>query len=940
MHILPLPLVALTDILLLREVEEIHSVSYMKMEQSTKSIIYFVCGHKEVTAIDTVRSSQQNRNLWFRIKKWSSTTPEETKHQQSGSLCTSCKQKERKQIEEAAELQVKMAENAAKQLGAQGRIMAAPPTQGVGPTIAALALPSRKALTKELLSAERDLSSQGQLQIVNGVDWQQEAARNVQRDLERMSSFWEGIHSEHLDCVQNINFRSEPKFCTECKKMETSLADPKYRRQHGKRPDVKRLDGVWYGTDGIEEDPWSVDSPFLPVNDHLSSRARNSIPPATPPREMTPEELEAEKICYPEEFDGRRPEPIDRYDPDIHHSVDMEDSASQSAVQDLMESTYHQPQQHETQGKGNNSQSHPRLRDAGLLYLKVMETRRNSRLAAHPAAEREITLSAKKEEDHAALQREYLQAPESNLDSGKLVTPPFLPNSDEKLRRLPFLALYNTLPPLPPQTSEELTALESIDDLRLVRESMAHISPNAGLIEPALRHSGANSIVLLRLQSLNHSEPDPDPELLSLPPLPLQDEEELQALDPSDIFCRRNAISCEGLQPSWFDEAFGQSHELEFEILPREVSSNGVQGEPQNTINTNPFPPPAEIGILPDTIYDPEYRMDEEHTLSRYPPRPSSPEEPLIDPFSPVGEVVIQKIRDYFYIPAKIRPSRFTDYFNERARISEGMREDRILASPTSGLHYESPQLSKKSNWSFFFLKSREDDIQRREEIVELWSRVQWPELDESPEIPEEELASREDETSEWEESGGEEDGDEDSDESSSNEELDQWRNAETRKLITSIFDHLHASPHSQFSFASESARTCTPDLPPRPATPSPYSKRTIDFGFDEFEADLDSTDQFFSDEEAKEGEPEMDPEMLVISAPETDENSSDEDQRRAPSQDHKGVNYFITRETQQEIQTRIVSSLVWVDPKSPHIVKKKSPLRNELVYQWRRKTR
>ena len=216
---------------------------------------------------------------------------------------------------------------------------------------------------------------------------------------------------------------------------------------------------------------------------------------------------------------------------------------------------------------------------------------------------------------------------------------------------------------------------------------------------------------------------------------------------------------------------------------------------------------------------------------------------------------------------------------------------------------------------------------------------VQWPEFDESPEVPEEELASREDETSEWEESGSEGDGDEDSDESSSNEELDQWRNAETRKLITSIFDHLHASPHSQFSFASDSAGTCNTDLPPRPATPSPYSERTIEFGYEEFEPDLDSTDQSFSNEEAKEGELEMNPELLVISAPETDEKSSDEDQRKAPNQDRKGVNYFTTREAQQE-KSRLVSSLVWVDPKSPHKVKQKSPLRNELVYQWRRGTR
>jgi hypothetical protein len=293
------------------------------MSQSTKLIIYFVCGHKEVTTIDAVRSMQQNRNLWSRIKKWSSTTPEETKHQQSGSLCTRCEEKEKRQIEEAPKLQAKIAENAAKQLGAQGRIMAAPLAQSVGATLAALALPSSNALTEIIQSAELNLLSQGELQIVDNVDWQQEAARNVQRDLERMVSFWKEIHSEHA-AVQEITSRSGPKFCPECKKMETSLADPTFRREHGNHPDVKRLNGVWYGTDGIEEDPWSAESPFGPMKHHLSSRAQKPIPPATPPHKITPEQLDTEKICSPEGNDKiYHSKSINRYDPEIRGSVDM-----------------------------------------------------------------------------------------------------------------------------------------------------------------------------------------------------------------------------------------------------------------------------------------------------------------------------------------------------------------------------------------------------------------------------------------------------------------------------------------------------------------------------------------------------------------------------------------------------------------------------------------
>lgn len=897
------------------------------MSQSTRLIIYFVCGHKEVTAIDPVRSSQQNRNLWSRIKKWSSTTLEETKHQQSGSLCTRCKEKERRQIEEAAELRVTMAENAAKQLGAQGRIMAAPPTRGVGATIAALALPSSQALTKALKSAERNLSRQVQLEIVNDVNGQQEAARNVQRDLERMSSFWEGIHSEHADCVQEINSRSGPKFCAECKKMETSLADPTYRREHGKRPDVKRSDGVWYGTDGIEEDPWSVESPFRPIKDRLTSRARNSIPPATPPRENTPEELETEKICCPEEFGKSHSKMIDGYEPDIHHSLNMKNNTSQAADQDLMGKTYRQPQQHESQEKVNNSQSHSRLKDAGLLCLKVMETRRNSQRAAHPAAERELKWSARNAEDHAALLHESRQAPESHLDSRKPAPPLSLLNIDEKLRRPSFPALVNTLPPLPPQTSEELTALEFVDDLRLAQESMAHISPNANFIEPTLRHPGENSIVFLGSQSLNHSESDPEPP--PLPPLPLQDEEELQALNSHDIFRRRNAISCEMLHKSLINQVLGKSHETQIEFLPREVSLNKVQGEPQNNINTNPFPPPTDIWALPDTIYDPEHSMNEAHTQSLYPPRPPSPDERPIDPFSQLGKVVIQKIRDYFHIPANIEPSCFTDYFNERPRISEGMAEDRILASPTSGLDYEAPKLSKNNKWNFFILKSREDDVRRREEIVELCSRLQWPEFDESPEVPEEEVAAREDETSEWEASDCDEDDNDDSDEISSDEELDRWRDAETKKLIASVFDHLHASPHSRFSFASESAHRSTTNLPLRPATPSPYSERLAEFRHEGSEEDWKSTEHSFPDEEA---EPEMDSELLVISAPETEEFSTYEDQIEAPNQELNVINYDTSKEAQQDKHSRLVSAPVCEDPKSPHKVKNNSPLRMELV--------
>ena len=83
---------------------------------------------------------------------------------------------------------------------------------------------------------------------------------------------------------------------------------------------------------------------------------------------------------------------------------------------------------------------------------------------------------------------------------------------------------------------------------------------------------------------------------------------------------------------------------------------------------------------------------------------------------------------------------------------------------------------------------------------------------------PKDEMASWKNEISDWEESGEEDDCVDGSDESSSDEELDQRRKPETKKLITSIFDHLHAISEWQFLFASTSAATSSTNFPPRPS--------------------------------------------------------------------------------------------------------------------------
>jgi hypothetical protein len=102
-------------------------------------VVYFICGHKETTIINTERSTQKNRNFWCRVKTFaSSTPPPSTMYQQSASLCTRCCEVEQKQITEAAEIQAKMAENAARVHQYQGKQRFAPPPEGLNEALAAM----------------------------------------------------------------------------------------------------------------------------------------------------------------------------------------------------------------------------------------------------------------------------------------------------------------------------------------------------------------------------------------------------------------------------------------------------------------------------------------------------------------------------------------------------------------------------------------------------------------------------------------------------------------------------------------------------------------------------------------------------------------------------------------------------------------------------------
>ncbi len=270
------------------------------MSQPTQLVIFFRCQHKEVTTINADRSSQQNRNFWTRVKKWSSTTPAETTYQHSSSLCRRCREIERKQIEEAADLQARMAAKAARQLAAQGRRLAAPPAQGVGATIAALALPGDNAAIQTLRRAQSEAEDYHELELVDHPDWQGSQALQVQRDLDRIINFWEKHHGEHAGRATQFTSPGGRKFCFECKKIESSLADPVFRRQAG-LPDVRLADGVWYGTDGMLEDPWSTITTFGPIRELVSKApvVEESIQAVPIAHEATAEEASPEITAGP-----------------------------------------------------------------------------------------------------------------------------------------------------------------------------------------------------------------------------------------------------------------------------------------------------------------------------------------------------------------------------------------------------------------------------------------------------------------------------------------------------------------------------------------------------------------------------------------------------------------------------------------------------------------
>jgi hypothetical protein len=723
------------------------------MSQNSKLVIHFVCGHTETTIIDGERSSQQNRNLWSRIKKWSSSTPTGTKHQQSASLCERCRKIERRQIEEAAELQSQMAANVSRQLAAQKRRLAAPPAQGVNQTIAALALPNDKAIIEALRSAQLNFCGQEELKLVHTVEWQGEKALKVQQDLDRVIGFWEKFHNEHAGRVKGVTCRSGPKFCSQCKEMETSLADPSFRRQSG-LPDVKLSDGTWYGTDGIVGDPWTTECPFEPIKAPIESiNTRDAIQEATPSPEAGP---------------GNSPA-VTPSECTLDNLSSILSLTSRTEVQEWTNQVSIEAPQSDPQRQAYDIQRRSHIRSLGLAYLKVQETRRKSQPEREPGAE----VGNHKRPRSASL---------DNLDSKTLNFKFLGPNLDQTLRRLAFSAMARSLPPLPPQEEEELQTLESDDHHACPAAISSNYSPGTW-IDITFGQSYVEKVESAQTSSLGHVGP----------------------LETGTSTVLRDT----------------------------QVNSDAI------SLHKSSVQTPTQLP-LGEPTFELEYTTDAEQTPSR-PPSPrylSSPDPPPINPFSPLGIQAIKQIRNYFHIPSHIEPSGYQEYFYARPRILKSMeRLGRAFASrksTPSGLLDELPWfLTSDREKIIFLINSGDEDMQKKKEISELSSRVQWRELG--------------DDSSGWED-GNEDDGD----------ELEARRKAIADAIAGEISnEHLHAPVYLGF-------KASNPD-PPRPDTPTGDSQRQNSYNLEAPLNSYEPLDHSYSDDEEQE---EMQSNLVAISAP------------------------------------------------------------------------
>lgn len=701
---------------------------YFTMSSPIKLVVYFLCGHSETTTIDTERSSQRNRNLWFRVKKWTSSTPSETKHQQSAFLCTRCRETERRQIEMAAQLQAQMAENAAQMLKAQGQRRAAPPAHGVNATIAALMLRDEKPITKAIRDAQLRPSLQEQLQVVDDPEWQGEASRLAQRDLDSASKFWDDVHHGHSDHVTKTTTRSGPTFCPECKTMEIRLADP---------------------NQSAEDDPWNTnDSPLLSTGD-LAEKS-TAEPHQTPVPSCL--RLSSAPSTTRGVLDKAADSSVNKNLPDL-------------APIDRMSLWLEAQNQSDWNTRDAKEQAH--LREAERQYFKVMESRRACQLVIHPPKDEEVGTSDKK-----SLQE---------------MSEPFFARPLPKI--YPTLTQTINVDEAPPLEPIQLGTYKGLSGTRLWDQN--------GL-------GRKTDISLARFGSSVMAK--------QLPPLPPQDEEELETLKSGDD-------SCPDLQP----------------ISPNqdsnEPSTHGVR-------ETEDWPLPSIT------------THSQEITEGREPPtpapqpqrprRPLTPDLPPMDPFSPPGLLAIQQIRNYFHIPASIPPSQFPKFMNDRVR--EGVTQPWILTPPAFGVRDEDikGQLRRLS------IRSKPEDIKKRIEILDISESLQWTQS-------EEKLG---DGKSSWEESS-------DDDDAHDWEDPEERRKVDVDILIRNMLDELHTDPDtSPFPPTATSSRET--DLPPRPRTPSPKNRRGEDYEYEAPQEVWDDIDDYYSDDEAE----ETGPRLVAISAP------------------------------------------------------------------------
>ncbi len=168
------------------------------------------------------------------------------------------------------------------------------------------------------------------------------------------------------------------------------------------------------------------------------------------------------------------------------------------------------------------------------------------------------------------------------------------------------------------------------------------------------------------------------------------------------------------------------------------------------------------------------------------------------------------------------------------------------------------------------WMKSHEKDLQKRKEILELSERIEWNKT----------LDTMSDGKSSWEKSSDDDEQDEDS------FDIEDVRKLKVDKFMEAMFAELHDDSDGSPSATSPGEI----EAPPRSITPSPYHLKD-----------------------------EIEEQGYVYEASEEEWNT---------------IDHYYSDDDIEEVGPRLVwnSSPISEDPKSPHRVKRRSPLREEVV--------